>query len=71
MTAEERIAKGIHSDEIEGCTPAHAKAIVAQIAPYQRRFRRDTGRTLVYLADEYYLTAGLPLHAASRYDGFA
>src|SRR5438105_1367356 len=70
MTAEERIAKGVHGEEIDGCTPAHARGIIAQVTPYQRRFRRKIGRTLVYLADEYYLTAGVPLPAASRYDGF-
>ena len=71
MTAEERIAKGVHGDEIAGCTRAHARAVIAQVAPHQRGFRRDTGHTLVYLADEYYLTAGVRLPAAAQYDGFA
>ena len=33
MTAEERIARGAHSDEIEGCTPEHAREIIAQATP--------------------------------------
>jgi putative radical SAM enzyme (TIGR03279 family) len=71
MTAEERIARGAHSDEIEGCRPEHARAIVAQVTPYQRRFRKEHGRTLVYLADEYYLSAGIDPPGAAYYDGFA
>ncbi len=71
MTAEERIARGAHSDQIEGCTPEHARAIIAQVTPYQRRFRKEHGRTLVYLADEYYLSAGIDPPGAAHYDGFA
>lgn len=70
MTAEERIARGAHAAEVEGCTPDHARAVIGQVTPYQRRFRREHGRTLVYLADEYYITAGVPLPPAKHYDGF-
>jgi len=71
MFAEERIGRGAHADEVEGCTPEHARAVAAQVAPHQRRFRRELGRTLVYLADEYYLIAGEGPPPASHYDGFA
>ncbi len=70
MTAEERIARGTHSDEVEGCTPRFAQAIIAQLRPWQRRFRAEHGRTGIYLADEYYLAAGVEPPAASLYDGF-
>ena len=70
-TAEERIERGTHSTEVEGCTPDFARALIAQVAPYQRRFRKQHGATLVYLADEYYLAAGAELPRASQYDGFA
>ncbi len=69
--AEERIERGAHTNEVEGCTPPYARAIVEQVAPYQRRFRGAHGTTLVYLADEYYLSSGLPLPTAPHYDGFA
>jgi putative radical SAM enzyme (TIGR03279 family) len=69
--AEERIERGAHAAEVEGCTPEHARAVAAQVAPYQRRFRKQHGRTLVYLADEYYLIAGEEPPAAPHYDGFA
>ncbi len=71
MTAEERLARGAHSSEIEGCTPEHARAIIAQVTPYQRAFRKQSGSTLVYLADEYYLIAGVTPPGAAHYDGFA
>jgi putative radical SAM enzyme (TIGR03279 family) len=69
--AEERIERGTHAAEVEGCTPEHARAVAAQVAPYQRRFRKQHGRTLVYLADEYYLIAGDEPPGAAHYDGFA
>lgn len=70
-TAEDRIERGTHAAEIDGCSPAHARAVIAQVEPYQRRCRRAHGRTLVYLADEYYLTAGCAPPGAAHYDGFA
>ena len=50
-TAEDRIARGVHADEVEGITGAYARGVVEQVSAYQKRFRRETGRTLVYLAD--------------------
>jgi NifB/MoaA-like Fe-S oxidoreductase len=41
-----------------------------QVEPYQRRFRKDLGKTLVYLADEYYLLGGGEPPNAAHYDGF-
>jgi putative radical SAM enzyme (TIGR03279 family) len=70
LVAEERIERGAHAAEIEGCSPEYARGIVAQVAPYQRRFRKQHGKTLVYLADEYYLVGGGDLPPASHYDGF-
>jgi len=71
LVAEERINRGAHADEIEGCSPEHARAVAAQVAPYQRAFRRKFERTFVYLADEYYLGAGAEPPPARHYDGFA
>lgn len=69
-TAEERIARGAHAAEVEGITAEYASGVIAQAAAYQRRFRREAGRTLLYLADELYLAAGIETPAAARYDGF-
>lgn len=70
LVAEERIERGAHADEIGGCAPEYARALIAAIAPYQRRLRKLYGKTLVYLADEYHLMAGGTLPAARHYDGF-
>lgn len=69
--AEERIERGAHAMEVGEVTPAHAAAVMRQVAPYQQRFRRELGRTLVHLADEYYLLAGIDPPPAAHYDGFA
>ena len=69
--AEERIGRqGAHGAEIDGCTPEHARRIIAQAAAWQRRLRKQHGRTLVYLADEYYLAAGVEPPGEAHYDGF-
>ncbi len=70
-TAEERIARGAHAVETAELTAGYARSIIAQVRPYQRRFRALHGASLVYLADEFYLAAGAPLPSAARYDGFA
>jgi putative radical SAM enzyme (TIGR03279 family) len=70
--ASERL-EGMPSGEgfLIECEPEYAREIIRQVRPYQRRFRRDHGRTLLYLADEYYLAAGAGVPAAGHYDGFA
>jgi putative radical SAM enzyme (TIGR03279 family) len=70
MTAEERIARGAHAEEVDGCTPAYARATIEQVRPWQLQFRRERGRTVVYLADEYYLAAGVEPPSVLHYDGF-
>jgi NifB/MoaA-like Fe-S oxidoreductase len=50
--------------------PEEAREAVAQVAPWQRRLRRELGRTLVYLADEFYLLAGAPFPSGRSYDGY-
>lgn len=52
------------------CTPGYARRVIAQVRPWQRDFRRRLGVDLVYLADEFYLSAGAPLPPSSRYDGY-
>ncbi len=47
-----------------------ARAIIAQVGPWQQQFRKQLGRTLVYLSDEWYLMTGEPLPKAPHYDGF-
>jgi len=68
--AEERIERGGRAADVAGCSPDHARAIMALVAPYQKRFRKQHGKTLVYLADEYYLLAGAQPPGTAHYDGF-
>jgi putative radical SAM enzyme (TIGR03279 family) len=71
MTAEERISRGAHSNEVEGCNPDYARRIIDQVTPFQRRFRKEHGATLLYLADEYYLSASVEPPGGAHYDGYA
>ncbi len=47
-----------------------SRALIDLIAPRQIRMRSRTGRSWVYAADEFYLTAGVPLPSAELYDDF-
>ena len=67
---EERMA-AVGKDDVESCTPDYARRLVATVAPWQRRFRREFDTTFCFLSDEYYLTAGARVPAGRRYDGFA
>lgn len=49
---------------------AGAAALVEWAEPHQARLRRRWGRAVLYLADEIYLRAGLPIPPAAHYDGF-
>ncbi len=51
-------------------TPAEAAALLEWAGPRQRAFRRELGRTFLYLADEFYLLAGANVPSARMYDGF-
>ncbi|MBI3980150.1 MAG: DUF512 domain-containing protein [Chloroflexi bacterium] len=50
--------------------PDEGRAVLRQLQPHQRRFRRELGRTLVYASDEFYLMAGQPVPGGTGYDGF-
>jgi len=52
-------------------TASYCRDVIAQVAPWQARFRGETGRTFAYLADEFYLQGGMPLPGTAHYDDFA
>jgi putative radical SAM enzyme (TIGR03279 family) len=52
-------------------TPQFSREVVRQVAPWQRQFRRETGRGFAYLADEFYIQGGMPIPEARHYDDFA
>jgi putative radical SAM enzyme (TIGR03279 family) len=47
-----------------------AADVLARLAPWQARMRAERGATWVQAADEWYLTARVPLPAWDDYDGF-
>ena len=47
-----------------------AAALVEQVTKWQRKCRRETGSTFIYLGDEFYLLADKDLPSATWYDGF-
>lgn len=48
-------------------TPDMARATIAQVKKWQRRFQDDLGSPFVWLGDEYYLKAGHPLPSHAHY----
>jgi putative radical SAM enzyme (TIGR03279 family) len=56
--------------EIAAVTPDLAAEIVAQVAPWQRDFRKRLGTRLVFASDEMYLRAGKPIPSRVAYEGF-
>lgn len=59
-----------HRAGLRGVTPREAKALVKQVSLWSEEFRGRYGRSLVYLADEFYLLAGLLSPSAEEYDDF-
>ncbi|MDI3339516.1 MAG: DUF512 domain-containing protein [Sphaerobacter sp.] len=56
--------------DIRRYTPEEAERVIEQAEAWQRRFRRERGRTFLQLGDEFYLMTGRPIPPAARYDGF-
>ncbi|HSE96868.1 MAG TPA: DUF512 domain-containing protein [Blastocatellia bacterium] len=51
-------------------TDDYARALVKEIRPLQREFRRRLGSTFVFLADEFYLRAGVALPGRAHYGDY-
>ena len=60
----------------EGCYPLKlfdkegAKAVVEQVEKWQKKLQAETGSTMIYLSDEFYLLSGKKIPPAENYDGF-
>ena len=52
-------------------TASYCREIIGVVTPWQARFRRETGRTFSYLADEFYLQGGIALPESAHYDDFS
>ena len=59
-----------HLTKLRTFTPAEARDICTKIAKIQKECREDLGKTFVYLADEFYLLAGVKIPVAENYDDF-
>ncbi len=51
-------------------TQQEAADIVTMVTEWQRECRASLGKSFVYLGDEFYILAGMPLPQAEWYDGF-
>ncbi|MEX2237537.1 MAG: DUF512 domain-containing protein [Dehalococcoidia bacterium] len=67
LQAEERMSA---VEGMDACDPPYARAIVGQVKAHQKNFRERWGEDIVYLSDEYYLTAGVPLPPARHYGDY-
>lgn len=59
-----------HLPQLRTFTKDEAAAIVASVTKWQEQCRRETGKSFIYLGDEFYLLAGQEVPDASWYDGF-
>lgn len=47
-----------------------ALRVVEQVRKWQAKMRKQIGKSFIYLSDEFYLTAGVPVPPNEEYDGF-
>ena len=60
--------EGLHP--LRTFTKEEAAALIDQVTPWQRQCREETGKTFIYLGDEFYLLAERDVPTAEWYDGF-
>ena len=60
--------EGLHP--LRTFTKEEAAALIDQVIPWQQQCREETGKTFIYLGDEFYLLAGREMPTAEWYDGF-
>lgn len=59
------------NQELTQVDPDFCRQVIAQVEPWQQEFRARWGRGFAYLADEFYIQAGVPIPEAGFYDDFA
>ena len=47
-----------------------SKEVIDLVTPYQQKFKKDFGTSLVYLADEFYISAKAPIPPYEHYEEF-
>jgi len=59
-----------YRDRMTAVTDAFSHALIKEVRSWQREFRRRLGTTFVFLADEFYLRAGIPLPGRAYYGDY-
>lgn len=59
-----------HLHPMRTFTPQEAAEIVDAVSGWQKQCREETGKSFVYLGDEFYLLVGKELPSSEYYDGF-
>jgi putative radical SAM enzyme (TIGR03279 family) len=59
-----------YRDRMTAVSDDFARALIKELRPIQLEFRRTLGTTFVFLADEFYLRAGLPLPGRAHYGDY-
>ncbi len=57
-------------DELMPVTPQKAREVIAQVQPLQQTLQQQLGTTMVWLADEWFLIAGVDLPPAEHYEDY-
>jgi putative radical SAM enzyme (TIGR03279 family) len=57
-------------DELIPVTPAKAREVIAQVQALQAQFKAQLGSTFAWLADEWFLLAGLEVPLESHYEDY-
>ncbi len=56
--------------KLKSFTPITAKDVVDEVTKHQKEFKKTLGTSLVYLADEFYILANLPIPPYEHYEEF-
>lgn len=59
-----------HLPKLRSITRSECSNLIDRVSGWQKYYRRANGVSFVYLADEFYLKAGLPFPLLDEYDGF-
>ncbi len=57
-------------EQLEPFDKESSAAVIRQVEGWQKKFQSEIGRNFVYLGDEFYLMAELPLPDYGEYEGF-
>ncbi len=56
--------------DLQAPTPEWCARMIAQVKPWQKRFKKEWEDPIVQLSDEFYVLSGVPLPKASHYGDF-